>query len=69
MEYWVNIRTSCGLSKEDLEEISQAKTYEGTGGDQLEFKPNVLAEGFQFDLDDSFIHKAPIQAEHGKPVT
>ena len=27
MEYWVNIRTSGELSKEDLEEISQAKTY------------------------------------------
>ena len=68
LEYWVNIRTSGELTKEDLEEISQSKQYEGEGGDNLEFHPNVTASGFDLAMDDPFIHKAPTQAEGAKPV-
>ena len=69
LEYWVNIRTSGELSKEDLEEISQTRQYEGEGGDSLEVRPSVVSSGFEFALDDSFIHKAPTQSEGTKPVT
>ena len=70
MEYWVNTRTSGELTKEDLEEISHSKQYEGEGGDSLEFKPGVLHSGFDFAADDPFIHRAPIQIEGAsKPVT
>ena len=69
LEYWCNIRTSGELTKEDLEEISQTRQYQGEGGDQLEVRPNVLLNGFDISPDDPFIHTAPTQSDGTKPVT
>ena len=69
LEYWVNTRTSGELTKEDLEEISQSKEYEGEGGEDLEFKPAVVDSGFDFAVDDPFIHRSPVQSDAGsKPA-
>ena len=55
--------------KEDLEEISQSKEYEGEGGEDLEFKPAVVDSGFDFAVDDPFIHRSPVQSDAGsKPA-
>ncbi|CAE7184531.1 unnamed protein product, partial [Symbiodinium necroappetens] len=50
MEYWVNTRTEGTLTKEDIDEITTQKEYEGDGGTDLEMKP-LVQMGSAPDLD------------------
>ena len=56
LEYWVNIRTTGTLTKEDVESMQQQQTYSGEGGDDLSFTPKVALDGFAFSDDDDMIH-------------
>ena len=66
MEYWVNIRTEGTLSKEDMESLTHEKKYEGTGGDELNFKPRVHLDGFGFDIEDPMLHRGEPSKEGDK---
>ena len=72
LEYWVNTRTEGILSREDLEEMSQTKQYEGDGGDQLNFKPQItIGDGFNFDARDPLLalKGETREGDHHKSVT
>ena len=52
----MNIRTEGLLSKEDIESLTHEKKYEGTGGEDLTFKPRVRLDGFEFTDDFDMLH-------------
>ena len=47
------------MTKEDLEMMQRERKYEGEGGDDLVFKPDVHLDKFDFSDDDRMIHRAP----------
>ncbi|CAE7367625.1 unnamed protein product [Symbiodinium sp. CCMP2592] len=68
-EYWVNTRTEGTLTKEDLEEISRQKEYEGSGGTDLEMKPLVHTDGFNLDPADPMLGMSQqMEGDTRKPV-
>ncbi|CAE7662955.1 unnamed protein product [Symbiodinium sp. CCMP2592] len=70
LEYWVNTRTLGTMTKEDLEMMQRERKYEGEGGDDLLFKPEVHLDGFDFSDDDRMIHKGTknLEGDHHKSV-
>ena len=68
LEYWVNIRTTGTMTKEDLEMLERKQEYQGEGGDELKFKSGFDVNGFDFSDDDSLIHKntKDIEGDHHK---
>ncbi|CAE7459532.1 unnamed protein product [Symbiodinium microadriaticum] len=70
MEYWVNTRTEGTLTKEDIDEITTQKEYEGDGGTDLEMKP-LVQMGSTPDLDpaDPMLGMAQdLEGDTHKPV-
>ncbi|CAE7565453.1 unnamed protein product [Symbiodinium sp. CCMP2592] len=63
LEYWVNTRTTGTMTKEDLEMLERQQTYSGEGGDELNFKPGALLDGFSFSDDDGMVHNNEKQLE------
>ncbi|CAE7847162.1 unnamed protein product [Symbiodinium necroappetens] len=66
LEYWVNIRTTGTLTKEDTECLERQQNYQGEGGDDLRFKPGVHVDGFIFSDDDPMIHGSEAKREGGQ---
>ncbi|CAE7231731.1 unnamed protein product [Symbiodinium sp. CCMP2592] len=71
LEYWVNTRTLGTMTKEDLEMMQRERKYEGEGGDDLLFKPEVHLDGFDFSDDDRMIHKGTknLEGDHHKSAS
>lgn len=57
LEYWVNTRTTGTLTKEDLEMLQHERQYSGEGGEDLEIKPRVNLDGWDFPEDDDMVFK------------
>ncbi|CAE7299174.1 unnamed protein product [Symbiodinium sp. CCMP2456] len=57
LEYWVNTRTTGTLTKEDLEMLQHERHYSGEGGEDLEIKPRVNLDGWDFPEDDDMVFK------------
>ncbi|OLQ05856.1 hypothetical protein AK812_SmicGene10912 [Symbiodinium microadriaticum] len=71
LEYWVNTRTLGTMTKEDFEMMQRERKYEGEGGDELVFKPDVHLDKFDFSDDDRMIHKneANLEGDHRKSAS
>ncbi|CAE7383534.1 unnamed protein product [Symbiodinium sp. CCMP2456] len=71
LEHWVNTRTLGTMTKEDFEMMQRERKYEGEGGDELVFKPDVHLDGFDFSDDDRMIHKGKknVEGEHQKSAS
>ncbi|CAE7661156.1 unnamed protein product [Symbiodinium sp. CCMP2592] len=49
-----------------MESLTHEKKYEGTGGDELNFKPRVQLDGFDFGADDPLVHRGEPSKEGDK---
>ena len=53
----MNTRTTGTLTKEDLEMMQHEQNYSGEGKDDLEIKPRVNLDGWDFPEDEDMVHK------------
>lgn len=51
--------------------MQRERQYSGEGGDELEFKPDVALDGWDFGDDDSMIHKNTknLEGDHHKSAS
>ncbi|CAE7216894.1 unnamed protein product [Symbiodinium sp. CCMP2456] len=68
LEYWVNTRTSGTMTKEDLEMMERQQHFEGEGGTDINFKPRLNMDGFEFSDDDDMVHAGTkdLEGDHHK---
>ncbi|CAE7180797.1 unnamed protein product [Symbiodinium microadriaticum] len=68
LEYWVNTRTSGTMTREDLEMMERQQRFEGEGGTDINFKPRLNMDGFDFSDDDDMVHTGTkdLEGDHHK---
>lgn len=64
----MNTRTSGTMTKEDLEMMERQQHFEGEGGTDINFKPRLNMDGFEFSDDDDMVHAGTkdLEGDHHK---
>ena len=64
----MNTRTSGTMTREDLEMMERQQRFEGEGGTDINFKPRLNMDGFDFSDDDDMVHTGTkdLEGDHHK---